>query len=512
MIESEAIKQEELAGGVASPVQLERAAFDRAMTIASGRGGHGWERNRRLIRSIVAGVLTRPLAIAISFVSVPLFLRYLGAERYGLYEAIVAMSAWLSLSNAGVTYGLINKLTDCNVSGDRQLARRYVSSLFFAYLGVSIVLVVLASLATPLIHWQALFPTSDAEARAEVPWVVWATAVTTFAALIAGLPYAGYAAYQEMDRNNLWDGAAKLATLAGCFAVVRIVPPQWGLLGVAMVMLALPTFVRAINTLLFFTVEKPWLRPSRALFDVKLLRSAFAEGIYIFVLQMGAIVIFQTDKMIISSVLGGEQVAAFAVLGRLFLLAYGAFALLLVPLWPAYGEAGRRGDVRWVRRTLRVSLVLGCGTMLLCGVVMFFFGDAILRLWTRGQPLLVSRHLILAATALFMVRAAVECQSVVLNAAGVLVPQMFLLGANAVLNLAAGIVLARKFGVIGVAWSFPLTALLTSRWGYPWLIRRHLGAGLEKQQSAPASVAASAAAAAKRGGDVNATAPVAEGT
>jgi O-antigen/teichoic acid export membrane protein len=166
------------------------------------------------------------------------------------------------------------------------------------------------------------------------------------------------------------------------------------------------------------------------------------------------------------------------VIGRLYLLAYGIFSLLLQPLWPAYGEAARRGDLAWVRRTLRLSLVLGCGTMLACGIAMFFFGGPVLRLWTRGQQVFVSRHLILAVTALFVARTATECQSVVLNSVGVMVPQILLLGANAVLNIALAVALAHKYGVVGVAWSFPVTALFTSLWGYPWLVHRHLDSRL----------------------------------
>ncbi len=72
------------------------------------------------------GLLTKPLATVITLVSVPLFLRYLGKEGYGLYQAIIAFSAQLALTNAGLSSGLVNKLTDCHVSGDRELARRPV--------------------------------------------------------------------------------------------------------------------------------------------------------------------------------------------------------------------------------------------------------------------------------------------------------------------------------------------------------------------------------------------------
>lgn len=467
MSDAEVVNQEQLSGDIASPIELSFAPDDH----------HGIERSRRLRKSVFSALLTRPLAAVISFASIPLFTKYLGAERYGLYEAIIAFSIWLALSNAGITAGLVNKLTDCHVADDRLLARRYISSTWFGMFGFVILLCLIALVATPLIHWQWLFPAKSRLARAEVPWVVGVTILLTFVSLLAQIPASTYAAYQELDRNNYWDGASKVATLAACFAVVYT---PFGLVGVALVMLAVPTFVRLLNTVYLFWIEKPWLRPSVALFDAKLLGKTFHEGISIFVLQMAAVGIFQSDKLIITKVLGSDANAGFSVILRLFLMAYGVYSLLLAPLWPAYGEASRRGDFRWIQRKLNQSLLLGCGIMSCCGAIMFFFGDPIVRRLSRGELPSASKPVIIGITAMFVVRVCTECQSILLNAAGILNPQMLVLGVNAVLNLIVGVIFARKFGLVGVAWSFPLTALLTSVWAYPWLIRRHFNSFLDR--------------------------------
>jgi O-antigen/teichoic acid export membrane protein len=287
--------------------------------------------------------------------------------------------------------------------------------------------------------------------------------------MLMGIPVSSYTAYQELDRNNYWDWAAKVTTLIGCIVVVRT---RLGLIGVVLVMLALPAGVRLVNTVWMFAVEKPWLRPKIRLFDVKLLRSALREGVCIFVLQMAAVAIFQSDKIIVSSQLGAAQVTGFSILGVVFLQAYGLFALLLAPLWPAYGEAVRRGDIAWINRKLNISMAAGCAIMLTCGAIMFFAGDWVLS-FLPGK-VSVSKWLVVATTAMFVTRIFAECQSVVLNAASVLVPQMWILGANAALNIAIAILLARRIGVTGVVWSFPISAVLTSLWAYPWLIRRHI--------------------------------------
>jgi Na+-driven multidrug efflux pump len=63
---------------------------------------------------------------------------------------------------------------------------------------------------------------------------------------------------------------------------------------------------------------------------------------------------------------------------------------------------------------------------------------------------------------------------VALNSVAIYKPQIFFFGAHALLNLALALILARPFGVLGVAWATPIAALLTSAWGYPWLMRKYL--------------------------------------
>ncbi len=104
-------------------------------------------------------------------------------------------------------------------------------------------------------------------------------------------------------------------------------------------------------------------------------------------------------------------------------------------------------------------------------------GNRVLHLMPGGGSstvLSASRSLIIAVTATFLLRAWVDCRSVVLNAAGVLVPQIYAYGAHAVLNTIVAICVVKRFGVEGVAWSTPITALVTSFWAYPYLIRKYI--------------------------------------
>jgi O-antigen/teichoic acid export membrane protein len=408
--------------------------------------------------------------VVISLVSVPLFLHYLGTERYGLYEAVGALAMWLGLTNAGMSLGLVNKLADCYVTGDRELARRFVTSLMFALPVVALAAMLVLSIVTPFVPWARLFRASPA-LQGEIAWAFWSAGVVTLLGVVVSSAGAIYSGYQEIVRNNVWDAVAKVMTLAGCVAVIYT---PLGVTGAILATAGVPTIVRGINLLGIFAFEKPFLRPLKAAFDWRLLRVLLVEGGSLLVLQLSAIALFQTDKLIVGLVKGPAQVAEFSVIGRLYFTAYALFVLLIGPLWPTAAEAIRRGDIPWVRRQLRRSLMLSCVGMFVVGIAMYIGGERLVRIWTRGAQPTMSRALIVGMTATFVVRCWTECQSAVLNAASVLKPQTYVLVTNAALNLVLAWGLVHRYGVVGAAWSIPITTLLTSGWIYPLLIRRHI--------------------------------------
>jgi O-antigen/teichoic acid export membrane protein len=402
-------------------------------------------------------------------VTVPLFLKYLGSERYALFELISALAMWLALSDAGLASGLVNRLQNCQVTGEEALARRYVSSLVVALGAVALVAIVLLSIAVPLIDWGRIFRTSDPVARAEIPWAVWAAGCLSLLGCVSNLSLAIYSAYQEQHRAGLWDGLGRLATLAACIAVVRT---PFGLVGVLLATYGLYGLIRLVNTFVLLVYEKPQLRPSLKLFEGQLVRNALGDGIYMFVLQLAMMAIFQSDRLIIGTVLNTAAVVPYALVLRIFILAYGLFMVLLVPLWPAYGEAIRRGEIEWVNRGVRLATVTGCGGMLLWGIILLMGGKWIFPLWTRSPNIHVSNGLILAMTTTFVLRAWVDSRTVTLNSVAIYRPQVLFFGAHAVLNIGLALILAKPFGIEGVAWATPIAGLLTTAWGYPWLVRK----------------------------------------
>jgi O-antigen/teichoic acid export membrane protein len=431
-------------------------------------------RKRRFLLAVGSSLLVRPLSALFPLIVVPLFLRYLGNEMYGLYESVTALAMYFSLTNFGLGMGLMNKLTGSLVRDDREEARRYVSSLAFALLAISVLGVVLISLLVPFVDWAHLLGSDAARGSSALQWAVWLATAGVVIAQPLSITYVIYSSYQETHIANLWEGIARIVTISSCVAVVWWT--QWGLVGAVFASLSVPIVLRVTNSITMMIWEKPWLRPSIRHFDSSLLKGTLSQGAQFCVLDAATMLLFQTDKLVIAYFLGAEYVTGYAVLGRVFsTIAYGIYIIFLIPFWPSATEAMRRGDHEWVLRALRMFTRTGLAVMLGMGVALLIFGDAAFRLLSRitDQPqLAVSNNLILAVTMTFATRAWIDCRSVVLNAAGMLKPQVKIYVTHAVLNLVAAVVVAPVWGVEGVAWCIPATGLVTSTIGYSVLIRR----------------------------------------
>src|SRR4029077_5460728 len=123
-----------------------------------------------------------------------------------------------------------------------------------------------------------------------------------------------------------------------------------------------------------FGWSKPWLRPRLELVTWAALKRLTGLGGMFFVIQIAALVLFQTDNLIIAHYLGAAAVTPYSVTWRLFTCTM-IFQLLAGPsYWPAYTEAFSRGDQAWVRRSFRMNFKVTVISTALLGLPLIVFG------------------------------------------------------------------------------------------------------------------------------------------
>lgn len=388
----------------------------------------------------------RILAIAVSLVSVPLTVGYLGAERYGAWVTIASMIAFLSITDLGLGASLTNALGKAQAREAHEAGQRYVSSAIFMLSVVALLLLTISATLGPSIA-RFLFPhLQSPDARAEI-----ATAVMVALSMCAlNLPLLTVArvlaAYQESALANLWKMIGNLGNLVSILVVIWFhAGLPWlvaGCFGVGLV-------VNLVGAVWLFGFYKPWLRPRIAAIDLRFSKVLFSDSWKFLVIGMGWMVNSQTDNMVIAHILGASQVTPYAVTFSLFTIATGLQNLAYHSLWPAYTEAFEQRDYDWIRRTLRANFRFSLFTTLAIVSVLTIFGGEIIRLWA-GREAVPPLSVFIWMALWQLMLSTLLVGSCLLNAIGRLKGMTTYGTVTAILNLTLSILLAQKYGITGV--------------------------------------------------------------
>jgi O-antigen/teichoic acid export membrane protein len=422
-----------------------RQFLDRHLR-AEGQADAGVARRARVLRGAISAALARGLGMLVTLVTVPLTVGYLGAERYGAWMTISATLAWLFLADLGIGNGLTNALAHATAIGDQAAARRHVATALWLLAGIAGALVAVSAFALPSVDWQAVFNVHSAAARAEIgPSVV--LAILFFAlSFPLSLVEKIFTARQEGTTANGWAAAANLASLVAVIVATRV---NGGLPLLVAALGGTRLLVQLASALWLFARHAPGLAPRPSAVDRGDARRLLTSGGLFFLVQMAALVIYNTDNLIITRVLGAEHVTPYSVAWSLFSIPTMAVTLLLPYLWPAYVAALAQGDVAWVKRAFKMSLVAGLAVTTAVAVPLYFASERIIALW--AGPTAAPPHGLLPWMAVWsVVLAPMQSAACLLNAAGRLRGQAIYGTSAALANFALSIRLARSHGITGV--------------------------------------------------------------
>lgn len=445
-------------------VALLRAPADLSTEEARGR-----DRQRRVALTALASAAAKAITIAVSLVTVPLTLGYLGPERYGIWLVVSSFTMVLAFADLGLGNGLVNEIAAAHGRDDRPAIRRIVASGYAVLGAIGLAILLAFAAAYPFVAWQRLFNVTTPRAIAEAgpTLAVW---VACFA---VGVPLTliqkVQAALQQGFYASLWQCAG---SLAGVAALLAAIGAGAGLPWLVAALVGGPLLASAANSLWFFAREGRDVAPAPALVSSTAIRGAALLGLKFFVLQAIAAVSYGLDATIVAQVAGADTVAQYAVPERMFSVVSMLLAMVLQPLWPAYGEAIARGHHAWVRRTLARSLLLAGAASAVAAGGLVVLGPTLLRLWVGGA-VQASLPLLLGLAAWKVVEALGVTLAAYFNGVGALGFQIVVALASGAGMLAAKILLVPAIGVAGIPWGaalpFLVLALIPSLF---WVRRR----------------------------------------
>jgi len=407
---------------------------------------HASRRSQGVLRGTVTAIIHRGIGTVVGLATVPLTIGYLGGERYGIWITISTFLAFLSFTDFGIANSLGNALGKAYGEDDRALAARYVSSAFFVFCLICVLIVGTGLFSAPYLA-AIFFPNLEsAVARAEVgPAVL--IALLIFALNIPLLiTNKVLAAHHEIALSNLWGIGG---TIANLFAILTVIWCRGGLPWLVLGSSGLGLLTNLACAIWLFGFRRPQLRPRFAGWDFAVVKDLVSVGWKFLVIGAVWMVNSETDNLIIAHYLGAAQVTPYAVTFAVFASATLLQTLAYPSLWPAYTEAFARKDFVWMRRTFRSHMKLSFISAFLVVGFLTAFGQAIIRFWA-GETAVPPFAAIIWMAIWNLMLATLYVASCLLNATGHLKGMTIYGTVTAVLNIALTIPLAKIYGISGV--------------------------------------------------------------
>jgi len=400
----------------------------------------------RIVQAVWSGTAARLLTSGLTLVSLPLAVRYLGAERYGVWATITTTAVWINLLDLGIANTLTNNISRAYALGDRTAAARYFTNALVLTGGIAAGVGLVLAFVFPGIEWVGLFNVSANVSATEVEHTATVAVVLMLFSLPCGLASKLLAGYQELHRNNYASCAGAVASVCGLALGIALHVSM----PVLFVMSAgCLTFASLATLILVVAWQKPWLLPRMSLVDRSSIHELLDSGWPFFLIQVAAVVVFSSDNLIVSHYLGASEVTPYSVTWRVVGLAAVLQSLIFPALWPAYAEAYAKHDYGWIRRTFLITMK---GTVTLnvsCVAVLMLFGRSLIRIWA-GPAAVPNTYLLLAMGIWAIVNGFMSVESCLLAALNRIREQAVLSIIAAAVNIALSVALVHHIGALGV--------------------------------------------------------------
>lgn len=338
-------------------------------------------RTRKIGKNVAASAVYRMISMAASLVMVPVLLDWLGTTQYGIWLTIQAVVGWFMLFDLGLGNGLRNKLAEALAKDQPELARSYVSTAYAVISVIAGFLFVGFLLAGFFIDWTGVF---NAEAGLAASLSATMTIVFAFFSVqfVFQLVKMILMADQRPALAGLINTVGTILALLCVLAVVKLAPGN--LVLVAAIVSGTNVLVLILANFWAFGGKYAALKPSLKFIRAQHVRSLTGIGVHFFILQGAALVVFATDNMIITQLIGPEAVPAYNIAFKYFNLVMVFFTILTLPYWSAFTEAFHKSDFDWIKRTVRGLMKIWMLSLLVVAF-MLLAAPAVYQIWVGDQ-------------------------------------------------------------------------------------------------------------------------------
>jgi len=415
----------------------------------------------RLLRRNALGVYAVYAAAIVSgLVVTPVVVRSLGKAGYGVWTFIGAVTIYLSVLDFGVGPAIVRFGAEARGRGADEDVNEIASTGLALYAAIGALTLPVGLALAWLVPWLA-------NVHHHLVWQARLATLLIVLSLALRFPLGLFnnllVAQQRWDLQNLGNF---VGTVLYAVLVAALMPHHGSLVLVAALTLG-TTLLRLTLPLAWLKRELPELRVRWRYVSRARLRELTTFSSSNFLVHVAQKIVFSTDVIVVTLVLGKESAAVYGVPAKLFALVFGIGTAVTSLMFPAFAELEGADALDRQRGLLLSGLRAGTALMLLLALPLLLIPDLLIRAWihTPGYGGSYAVMAILAGVLLVHQPIYVLTQFLIARARQREVAWASIV--TTLVNLALSFVLAWAWGTWGVAVSTLVTDGLLLAWIVP---------------------------------------------
>lgn len=400
--------------------------------------------NRRIFENIFSGWANIIVTVAIAFFVSPFIITSLGKELYGVWILIVSVTGYFTVLDFGVSTAIVRYISSSTAQSDHAKARAVYSTSIVIFSIISVAILLLSSVlgyffqdlfklySIPRIYLYAVFLVSALDLACSLLFSV-------FSGSLAGL--------QEFKFIN---GTSILFNIIKTILLVFLLKLGFSLLTLALLQLLVSGF-KALSQYVKIKLNYSFMRFSSGAISRTSAKMIYDYSIYSFVIAIALKLLFYTDSVVIGAFINVSEIVFYAIPASLldYLEKFiWAIVAVLVPVISANEATGNNEEnAKFYIIGTRYILLVSMPIM----VSLFFFGQDFISIW-MGAEIGENSGLVLKLLLIgFGFSFSQLLASGILKGISKHRVLAYILAAEAVANIVLSLLLAKPYGVAGVA-------------------------------------------------------------
>ncbi len=325
--------------------------------------------NLQIIKNMLGAFLIKGVALIISFVQFPLYIRFFNDQAtLGLWYTMLSVLNWVNLFDLGLGHGLRNKLPGVIEKKDTTQITSLISTTYGFMICLASVVLVIGEVGISQLNWNKIFNVEISIISNDVlvkcmQIVFLGVIVSVVLKIITSILYA-----------LQYSAIVNLLTLIPNIIILFflwIAPSgslERNLKTMSIINICAINLPYIICTWLVFKYLLKDNIPAVNFIKKKCIRDIFSIGISVLWLQIVFMVVSSTNELIISTLTTSNYVVEYQVYNKVFKTAGMVISLSLTPIWSAVTKAKAQSNFRWIRKIyiLFLAATFICALLELC--------------------------------------------------------------------------------------------------------------------------------------------------